>query len=169
MCSDGERDLGGAGQVQPVALDRVDVRALGREEAGAVHRLLAHEHRRDHGREAVRDQLVEREAVEGERERARVADEVAEAGARDAGGALHVEAAELDVLARRRGGGSPPRRSSTASSSLVAVGHRLVGRVRHPCEQLVALGLGLGELLLGGASSSLTPFSSSTCSGVGFP
>ena len=45
----GERDLGGARQVEAVALDAVEVRLLGRQEARAVHRLLPDEHRRQHG------------------------------------------------------------------------------------------------------------------------
>ena len=52
------------------------------------------------GGEAVRDEMVEREAVEREGEQGRVADEVAEARAGDARGALHLEAAELGVLLR---------------------------------------------------------------------
>ena len=98
----GERDLRGAGQVEVVAGERVDVRALGREEAGAGHRLLAHEHGREHGREAVLRQMVERGAVEREREQRGVADRVAEARAGDPRGALHVEAADLGVLPRLR-------------------------------------------------------------------
>ena len=40
--------LGRAGEVELVALDPVDVDLLGREEAGAVHRVLADEHGREH-------------------------------------------------------------------------------------------------------------------------
>ena len=88
-----ERDLGGAGQVEAVALDRVDVVLLGGEEAGSVHRLLAHEHGREDGREAARDEPVEREAVEREREQRGIADHVAESRARHLRRALHVEPA----------------------------------------------------------------------------
>ena len=91
--------------------------AIGREEAGAVHRLLAHEHRRQHRRVAVLHGGVEREAVQRHRDERGVAEEVAEARAGEPRGALHVEAADLGVLrrlgarARRRGAARPrPRR-----------------------------------------------------------
>ena len=143
----GERDLRGARQVEAVALDRVDVRALGREEAGAEHRLLAHEHGRDHGREAGGVQALDREAVEREREQRGVADQVAEARAGDLRRALHLEAADLGVLARL----VELRRLADAAQLLgvlvgVAVGRRLVRRVRHLAQQLVARGLRLREL-----------------------
>ena len=148
----GERDLGGAGEVEVVGLERVDVRPVGREEAGAVHRLLAHEHGRQHRRVPVRDRAVEREAVERHRDERRVADEVAEARAREPRRPLHLEAADLGVL------GAVGRRIADAPQLLgvlvgVAVGRRRVGRVRHLDEQRVALGLGGGELLLGGAAA----------------
>ena len=55
-----------------------------------------------HRREAGLRQMVERELVESHRDERGVADDVAEPRARDAGGALHVEAPDLRVLARRR-------------------------------------------------------------------
>ena len=108
-------------------------------------------------------------AVEREREQRRVADEVAEARAGQPRGALHLEAADLGVLARLgQRGGSPTRRISTASPRC-----RRRARTRAagsaPREQLVALRLGRRELLLGRASSSFTRCSSSSCSGVGLP
>ncbi len=91
-------------------------RSVGKK-PGAVHRLLAHEHRGDDGREAGLGEVVERELVERHRDARRVADDVAEARAGDARCALHVEAADLRVLARlrraraaRRRGAAPPRR-----------------------------------------------------------
>ena len=93
-----ERDLRRAGEIELVALDRVDVRAVGREEPGAVHRLLADEHRRQHRQMSVPDRRVEREAVDREREQRRVAEHVAEARAGEPRGPLHVEAADLGVL-----------------------------------------------------------------------
>ena len=74
---------------------------------------------------------------------------------RDAGDArrtLHLEAAELGVLLRlgerRR---LAPARDLDRVVLAVTVGGRLVRRVRHLQEQRVALGLGSGERLLGGA------------------
>jgi len=64
----GERDLGRARQVQLVALRVVEVHVVGREEAGAVHRLLLHEHRRQRRNEALACQPGEGEAVERELE-----------------------------------------------------------------------------------------------------
>ena len=98
----GEGNLGCARQEQALALEGIDVRAVGREEARAVHRLLAHEDRRDDGRESRLREMVERELVEGHRDARRVADDVAEARARHARCALHVETADLRVLPRLR-------------------------------------------------------------------
>ena len=144
-----EPDLRGAGQIEVVALDRVDVRALGREEARAVHRLLAHEHRRQHRREAFLDEPVEREAVVREREQCGVADPVAEARAGHARRALHLEAADLRVLLRL----CELRRLAPALQLLrvvlrVAVRRRLVRRVGHARERLVPRVLGFAVLLL---------------------
>ena len=123
----GERDLGRPREEEPVRLERVDVRAVGREEAGPVHRLLADEDGRDHGREARLGEVLERELVERHRDAGRVADDVAEARPRDARGALHVEAADLRVLA----GIGEDRRLAHAPELLgvlfrVAVGRRVV-------------------------------------------
>ena len=98
----GEGDLGRPREVEPVLLERIDVGALGGEEARAVHRLLAHQYGRDHRREARLGEMLEGELVERHRHPRRIADDVAEACSRDAGGALHVEAADLRVLARLR-------------------------------------------------------------------
>ncbi len=62
----GQGHLGRASQVQALVRHLVDLEALGREEPGAVHRLLADEYRRDHRREALRHQALERPAVERE-------------------------------------------------------------------------------------------------------
>ena len=53
-----QRHLGRADQEQVVLLDRVDLLARLREQAGALHRRLAHQHRRDHRHEALGRQLV---------------------------------------------------------------------------------------------------------------
>ena len=52
-CSDGERDLRGPDQEELVLRDLVDHLPLAGEEAGPVQRLLADEHRRGDGREAL--------------------------------------------------------------------------------------------------------------------
>ena len=166
----GERDLGGAGEEEPVGLERVDVRAVGGEEAGSVHRLLANEHGRDHRREPCLRQMVERELVERHRHERGVADDVAEARAGHARRSLHVEAPDLGVLARRL-----ERRRLADPAELdgvvlrLAVGSGLVRGVRHEGERGVALGLGSRELLLACLSSALTGFSASSSSGVGLP
>ncbi len=145
-----ERDLGRSGEEQPVGLECVDVRAVGREEAGAVHRLLADEDGRDHGREARLRQVVERELVERHRDPCRIAHDVAEARSGHARSSLHVEAADLRVLA-----GLGERRRLAHTAKLlgvvlrVAVGRRVVGRVRDERERRVSRRLGGRELLLG--------------------
>ena len=111
---------------------------VGREEAGAVHRLLAHEHRRQHGREALLHEPVERVAVERELEQREVADAVREARARDLRRALHVDPAErlreVEVVLRpgsRTTGGSPDAPDLDRVLVGEAVGRVLGRRVRH--------------------------------------
>ena len=111
-----ERDLGGAGEVEPVVSKLVDVRLVGGERAGADERALADEHGRQDGDEALRREPVEREPVEREREPGRVADPVAEAGARTSaphapcrsGRPRCARALRRAAAARRRD--APPRR-----------------------------------------------------------
>ena len=170
----GERDLGGAREVELVGLERVDVRPVGREEAGAVHRLLAHEHGRQHRREPVRNRAVEREAVERQREERGVADQEAEARARQARGALELEAADLRCASWPARAGLPQRRSSSTrrSSGRDASRSGLVGAGWHRGEPLrrVALGLG-GDTKLSSTvrSNPLTSARSASWSGVGLP
>ena len=145
-----ERDLRGAGQEQSFRLERVDVRAVGGEEARPVHRLLADEDGRDHRREVCLDEVLERELVESHRDASGIADDVAEPRAGDARGALHVEAPDLRVLARL----AELRRLADAAQLLgvilgIAVGRGVVGRVGDEPECRVALRLGGRELLLG--------------------
>ena len=145
----GERDLGRAGEEEAVLLELVDVRLLGREEARADHRLLAHEHGREHRHESGRGDVIEREAVERQREQRRVADDVAEPRAGEARGALELEAPDLARLLRLR-----ERRRLAEAADLdgvvlgVAVRSRGVRRVRDERERLLAGRLGGGELLL---------------------
>ena len=104
------------------------------------------------------DDVIEREAVEREREQRGVADDVAEPRAGEARGALELEAADLARLLHLR-----ERRRLAEAADLdrvvlgIAVGRRLVRRVRDERERLVARGLGGRELLLGGAELLLHP------------
>ena len=142
--SSASADLGGPREEQLVALDLVDVHLLGREEAGAVHRLLADEDRRQDGDEALRHEPVEREAVERELDQRRLADAVGEARAGDPRGALEVDPAvrrrEVEVVARLEAEGGLVADALDLIGVLVGrpVGRRGVRRVRHALEQLVA-------------------------------
>ena len=123
------------------------------------------------GASPCRDRRVEREAVEREREQRGVADEVAEARAGEPRGALHVEAADLAcapsarrAAAARRRGGSRPRRprcrrraptSSGGFGTCASASSRAASAAASSCSAR--------------CSSSLTPRSSSSCSGVGLP
>ena len=138
------------GQVEALVGDLVDLEALGREEAGAVHRLLAHEHRRDDRHEPLRGGAVEGPAVQREGDARGVADDVAEARARQPRGALHLEAPELEVVLRigelgRLAGGA---HDVALGVSALLVRDRLVRRVRDLLQQLVAPRLRRRVLLL---------------------
>ncbi len=97
-------DLRGADQEQlGIGVgDGVDLLARLGEEARADERLLAHEHRRHDGREALADQLVERVLHGRDVQPHEVAEQIGEARAGRAGAALHVDhrAGEVDVVAR---------------------------------------------------------------------
>ena len=138
----GEGDLRRARQEEVVLLQRVDVRPLGREEARADHRLLAHEHRRQHRHEARLGDVVDREAVEREREQRGVADEVAEPRAGEPRGALELEAADLRAsFTSSSVVGSPDTAELDGVVLGVAVGRRVVGGFGTSSERGVALGL----------------------------
>jgi hypothetical protein len=94
--------------------------------------------------------VVEGEPVERHRHERCVADHVAEARARDARSALHVEAGELRVLARlgeRRGFADAPELFGVVLA--VAVGRGRVWRVRHQSEGRIAIGFNGSQLVLG--------------------
>ena len=95
-----DRDLRGPGEVEVVLRELVDVRLVGRERAGSHERGLPHEHGRQHRDEPLGGEAVEREPVERERQARSVADPVPEARARHPRRALHLEAPELEVVAR---------------------------------------------------------------------
>ena len=77
------------------------------QEAGAVERLLADEHRRDDRLEAVAAQLVQRPLDQRELQQDEVAAQVGEARAAEPRAALHVDplAGQLEVVAGRGEGG----------------------------------------------------------------
>ena len=97
----GERDLGRADEVEVVVGQPVDLLLGVGQEAGAVQRLLAHEHRRDDRLEAVAAQLLQRPAHERELEHHEVALQVGEARAGHPGRRLHVDQrpGQLEVVA----------------------------------------------------------------------
>ena len=156
----GERNLRRAGEIEAVLGRLVEVALVGREEARAVHRLVTHEHRRQHRRVALLHDPRERPAVERDLEQRHVADAVHEARARDLCAALDVDPAvgggEIEMIARleveaRRLADDP---HDDGVLLLVAVG-RVLGRgVRHAIVQILEplrrLGqLGLERLQLG--------------------
>src|SRR5256885_9583802 len=144
-----EGDLRRPRQVEAVLGDLVDVRLLGREEAGYVHRVLADEHRRPDEGEPLAGERRDREPEDRLLEQRRVADDVAEPRAGDAGGALHLEAPQLEVVADpRQLRGRAPAADLDRVLLRVAVGNRLVRRIRHLRQRGVARALRVGELLL---------------------
>src|SRR5688572_12383279 len=146
----GQGHLGRAREVELVALDAVEVHLVRGEEAGAVHGLLADEHRRQDGREALRGQPVEREAVERQLEARRGPDTVDEARARDLGAALRVDTRELEVVARLEGERRRVADAPELDGVVVreAVGGTRVRGCRNAVEQLGAPALGGCEILL---------------------
>ena len=148
----GQRDLGGADEEELVALDLVDHLALAGEEAGAVERPLADEHRRHHRLEALARGPSRREADQRQLDHHQVAEQVGEARARRRGGLLDLDPAvleaEVEVVAdarSRSSGGSPTSRRVTASSSPPS-GRLGMGEVRERRRERVAALLDLGEL-----------------------
>ena len=169
MCSRDQRHLGRAHEIEPVFLDRVVVALVGREEARAVHRLLAHQHGRQHGREALLDEPVERKPVQRERDAARCR----RRGSRSA---------QPETAPRAPGrSGRPPcaRAGSPAGGRPSAASRR---RPRRPSRRPRTRAAGSEPsralrrarpppppALPRAGSRSFTAFSSSICSGVGLP
>ena len=146
----GERDLGGTGEKEAVLLERVDVRLLGREETRPDHRLLADEHRWQHGCEPRRRDVVERKAVEREREQGGVADDVAEPRSGESGGALELESADLARLLRvRRAGGLAEAADLDGVVLRVTVRGGIVRWIRDERERVLTRSLRGRQLLLG--------------------
>ena len=173
MCSAASGDLGRAGEVQLVALDRVDVDLVRREEAGAVHGLLADEHGRQRrarspARRAGRARSGRARARAARRRRCGSAKREPETCAR----ALHVDAG------RARGGRAARSRTRRLADAAdldgVVVRRTVRARSRRAGsgrgEQLVASCLrGARARSSTRCSSAFTRFSSSICSGVGLP
>ena len=120
----GQRDLGGAGQVQVVLLQVVEVGLLGRQEAGAVHGPLAGQDRRQHEQEPLAGQLVDDEPVQRHLGQRHVADPVGEPGARTAARPWPCRSSRAASRGQVRPCGSKPNfgcspqvRTSCASSS----------------------------------------------------
>ena len=124
----GERDLGGADQVQLVLGQRVDLLLGVGQEAGAVQRPLAHEHRRDHRLEAVALQLLQRPAHERQLEH----HELAFAGRRSASPTAARRAPCRSSRPPARGGRAAAKPSSATLADLadeLVLGSRRGGRV----------------------------------------
>ena len=173
----GERDLGGADQVEVVVARGVDGGAVGGEEPGPPHRLLAHQHRGHDRGEARRLEAVERQRHQRQLHAHQRPEQVGEAAAGDPGRGLQVEGArrvgQLHVVARgeaeRRGLADPAHLDRVL---LAAVGGLVLGEVGQRRQQPVAGGLELAQLglhgrellaqaarrvLLGGAVAALAP------------
>ena len=100
----GQRDLGGAGQVQVVLGHGVDLLLGVGQEPRPVQRLLTHQHRRDHRLEALRHEPLQRPPHQRQLEQHQRPAQVGEARARHAGAALDVHqlAQQLQVVAAGR-------------------------------------------------------------------
>ena len=100
----GECDLAGAGEVELVVGQVVDVLGVSAEESGALHDLGAHERGRDERREPRGERAVEAHGHERELEAGADALEVVEARTRHLRAARHVDRvdqlADLEVVAR---------------------------------------------------------------------
>ena len=159
----GQRDLGRARQVQVVPLDAVDVDLVRRQEAGSVHRLLADEHRRQHGDETLLDESVEREAVERQLHQREVPDAIDEPGAGEPCGALGVDPTELlgEVEVVERVEGEVARLAPAADLDRVllvpAVRDGRVGRIRDTVPVLLHRRLRPLELVLERLQLALEP------------
>ena len=147
-----QRDLRGADQEQLVAGNLVDHLPLAGEEAGAVQRALADEHRRDHRNEPLAADQLDREAHQGQLDQHQVAEQVGEARARGLARLLHLDPAvgeaqvevvadlelELGALADL-----PQDHGVVLGRPFRSLWRRKVGKLGH---ELVALRLDLGQL-----------------------
>lgn len=114
----GQRHLRGADEVQVVLLvEVIDLVGVGAEESGAAHDLRAHQHRRDHQREAVGGGLLCGHGEQAELQQCALTGEEVEPRPRHLRAALHVDQterlAEFEVVLRVLDG----RRLTTCSST----------------------------------------------------
>ena len=150
----GERHLGGADEVEVVALDPVDLLVVLAQEAGALHRLRLDQRGSDDRGEAGGHRPADRQLGEGELEqRARTGEEV-EPRPGHLGAALHVDRAEqladLEVVAHREVVAGHLADGADRDRVVLAAGRHLVGDdVRDRQVDLAERGVGLAQLLLG--------------------
>ena len=159
MCRLGERDLRGAGEVEVVGGEPVDVRALVGGEAPVP--IIASSRTSTGGSTGVNPFCGE--AVERERGRARVRGarcrrSSSRSASRRCRAARSMSKRPTSVCSRgsSSAGGSPTRRSSTTSSSSCRPATTRAAGSGSSRARSVACGLGGGELLLGGRRSSFT-------------
>ena len=170
----GQRHLRGPHQVVLVVTGGEQLLFVGRQEPGAVHRLLAHQHRGDDRHVAVRHGDVHGVAHQRELEQRGLVLEVGEAGTRHLGATGQVDRVggleQLHVVAWRAFERWPlPDRAHDHAVALDAVGRVGVRQVRHPrerggvgCLDLREFGLGAGDrgLELRGAGDQRGPVGS---------
>jgi hypothetical protein len=139
-------DLGGAGQVEVVGGQVVDLLLGVGQEAGAVERLLADEDGRDHRLEALGREVVHRPRHQRELQPRQVAAQVGEARPRQPRAALHVDAlaGQLEVVAHRPA--RHPRLADLLDDRVLGRGGR-VGQIGQLGQRRRQLGVDLAELL----------------------
>ena len=128
-----------------------------------------YEDRWQHGGEPLCRKVVEREAIERQRQERGIPDEVAEPRAGEARRPLHVEAPDLEMVAGifdRRRLPDPPQLPDVLLGR--AVRHRRAADSA-PGARGVPFGLRGGELVLGSPCSSSLPLELLALLGVGFP
>ena len=156
----GQRHLGGADEVQVVALDPVHLLVVLAEEAGALHGAGLDQRGGDDRGEAGRDGAADRQLGERELQQGAGPGEEVEARARHLGAALHVDRAEgladLDVVAHREVVGGHLADGAQGDGVVLTAGRDVavddVGDAQvHLAQGGVGLALGLlGLLHLGG-------------------
>ena len=153
----GQRDLGGADQVQVVLLQVVDVVGGLAEEAGALHRGRTHQRRRDHRREAPLGRLRHGQVQQRDLQLRAGPGEEVEAGAGHLRPTLHVDRGQalgdLDVVLRLESLGGEVARGADGLEHVevvLAAGRDAVDdQVRELLEQLLEAGSGLVHRDLG--------------------
>ena len=90
----GERDFGGADQVEVIGLNAVDLVGVRAEEAGAGHYFRADQHRRDHQGEPVVGRQSDRQLQQTQLQQRAAAGQEVEPRPRHLGAALHVDKSE---------------------------------------------------------------------------